>query len=137
MGTLPRFMEPAIMADGKVGGSKIFSSFSSIWTGRGPWCIINQGRPCLYREHAITRRVRAGSGSERECRMPDSIHRDPGDESSAGPQRRRSPQGARRPKSIRVSLSEAEHAEVLAAASRAGLAQGAFAAEAVLAARGE
>jgi hypothetical protein len=65
--------------------------------------------------------------------MPDAIDCDPGNEPPDGPQRRRSPQGVRRPRSVRVCLSEAEHAEVVAAASRAGLAAGAFAAEAVLA----
>jgi hypothetical protein len=66
--------------------------------------------------------------------MPDAINRDPGDEPPTGRQRRRSRQGTRRPRSVRVCLSEAEHAEVAGAASRAGLAQGAYAAEAVLAA---
>jgi hypothetical protein len=67
--------------------------------------------------------------------MPDAIHRDPEDDKPwVGRPRRRSPQGVPRPKSIRVSLSDAEHAEVSAAAARAGLAQGAFAAEATLAA---
>jgi hypothetical protein len=66
--------------------------------------------------------------------MPDAIDRDPGDEPPTGRQRRRSRQGTRRPRLVRVCLSEAEHAEVAAAASRCGLAAGAFAAEAVLAA---
>ena len=67
--------------------------------------------------------------------MPDAIHRDPEDDKlPVGRPRRRSSQGVARPKSIRVSLSDAEHAEVSAAAARAGLAQGAFAAEATLAA---
>jgi hypothetical protein len=66
--------------------------------------------------------------------MPDAIHRDPGDEPPSGRQRRRSRQGTPRTESVRVCLSRAEHAEVAVAASRAGLAQGAYAAEAVLAA---
>ncbi len=48
--------------------------------------------------------------------------------------RRRSRQGASRPKLVQFSLTEEEFDEVSAAAARSGLARGAFAAEAALAA---
>jgi hypothetical protein len=52
--------------------------------------------------------------------------------------RRRSRQGTSRPKVVQFSLTEEEFEEVSTAASRAGLARGAFAAQAALAsARGE
>ena len=68
--------------------------------------------------------------------MPDTIGRDqegagPG---CAGRLRRRSPGPVPRPRTIRFSLTGDEHAEVAAAAGRAGMAYGAFAAEATLAA---
>jgi hypothetical protein len=48
--------------------------------------------------------------------------------------RRRSRQAAARVRSVRFSLTEAEHTEVAAAAAHAGLAKGAYAAHATLAA---
>ena len=50
------------------------------------------------------------------------------------PPRRRSRQTAARARSVRFSLTEAEHTEVAAAAAHAGLAKGAYAAQATLAA---
>jgi hypothetical protein len=50
-----------------------------------------------------------------------------------GMRRRRSRQAEPRPRTVQFSLSEEEFAEVSAAASRSGLARGAFAAEAALA----
>ena len=51
-----------------------------------------------------------------------------------GAQRRRSRQAVSRPKVVQFSLTEDEFEEVSAAAARSGLARGAFAAEAALAA---
>ena len=67
--------------------------------------------------------------------MPGAISRDEGDDSQlpAGPPRRRQREAVPRARMMRFSLTEAEHAEVLAAASRAGRARAAFAAEATLA----
>ena len=59
---------------------------------------------------------------------------DDGARRGAGPrQRRREHDDEARPHSIRFALSEQEHATVKEAASRAGLAKGAYAAEATLA----
>jgi hypothetical protein len=83
------------------------------------------------------RRIRAGNGSEKGKRsMPGAIHRDQQDTSPlpAGPPRRRSREPVPRAKMMRFSLTEDEHAEVQAAARRAGRASAAFAADAVLAA---
>jgi hypothetical protein len=75
-------------------------------------------------------------GKRRERPVPDAIH---SDGENAGPTRagrphRRPRQAVRRTRTIRFDVSEAEHAEVAAAAGRAGLTYGAFAAEATLAA---
>jgi hypothetical protein len=51
-----------------------------------------------------------------------------------GLRRRRSRQAVSRPRTVQFSLSEDEFAEVSEAAARSGLAKGAFAAEATLAA---
>jgi hypothetical protein len=83
------------------------------------------------------RRIRAGNGSEKGNRsMPGEIHRDEGDVSPlpVSPPRRRQREAVPRARMMRFSLTEGEHAEVLAAARRAGRARGAFAAEATLAA---
>ena len=61
----------------------------------------------------------------------DKQVRDGGRPASARP-RRRSPRQARRVRTVRFALTEDEYAEVSAAARRAGLACGAFAAEAAL-----
>ena len=68
--------------------------------------------------------------------MPGTINRDEGDASSlpVSPPRRRQREAVPRARMMRFSLTEDEHAEVLAAASRAGRARAAFAAEATLAA---
>jgi hypothetical protein len=68
--------------------------------------------------------------------MPGAIHGDQEDASAqpAGPPRRRRREASARARMMRFALTEAEHAEVLAAASRAGQARAAFAAEATLAA---
>jgi hypothetical protein len=72
------------------------------------------------------------NGSEKGKRsMPGAIHRDLPDGS---PQRRRHREAVPRARMMRLSLTEDEHAEVLAAARRAGRARAAFAAEATLAA---
>jgi hypothetical protein len=60
--------------------------------------------------------------------MPHAIH----GEGRTGPARRRSRQQDPRPKTVRFALTEDEYAEVSAAAGEAGLARGAFAAEAAL-----
>ena len=67
--------------------------------------------------------------------MPGSIYRAEGDASSlpADPPRRRHREAVPRARMMRFSLTEGEHAEVRAAASRAGRARAAFAADAVLA----
>jgi hypothetical protein len=67
--------------------------------------------------------------------MPGAIHRDVGDASlvPARPPRRRQREEVPRARMMRFSLTEAEHAEVLAAARRAGRGRAAFAAEATLA----
>jgi|GEM_PF-1317877 len=78
-----------------------------------------------------------GNGGEKGKRsMPGAIHRDEGDASSlpVSPPRRRQRKAVPRARMMRFSLTEDEHAEVLAAASRAGRARAAFAAEATLAA---
>ena len=64
--------------------------------------------------------------------MPSAIHDDDEPVSAARP-RRRSPQPVPRPRTVRFALTDAEYAEVSAAAGRAGLARGAYAAEATLA----
>ena len=77
-----------------------------------------------------------GNGSEKGKRsMPGAIHRDEGDASPlpVSPPRRRQREAVPRARMMRFSLTEAEHAEVRAAASRAGRARAAFAADAVLA----
>jgi hypothetical protein len=77
-----------------------------------------------------------GNGSEKEKRsMPGAIHRDEGDASPlpVSPPRRRQREAVPRARMMRFSLTEDEHAEVLAAARRAGRARAAFAAEATLA----
>ncbi len=68
--------------------------------------------------------------------MPGAIDRDEGDASPlpVSPPRRRQREAVPRARMMRFSLTEAEHAEVRAAASRAGRARAAFAAEATLAA---
>jgi hypothetical protein len=87
--------------------------------------------------HQDLRRIRAGNCIEKGNRsMPGAIHRDQHDTSPAttSPPRRRSRQAVPRPMMMRFSLTEDEHAEVQAAAKRAGRARAAFAADAVLAA---
>ena len=68
--------------------------------------------------------------------MPGAINRDEGDTSplSVSPPRRRQREAVPRARMMRFSLTEDEHAEVRAAAGRAGRARAAFAAEATLAA---
>jgi hypothetical protein len=68
--------------------------------------------------------------------MPGATDRDEGDASPlpVSPPRRRRREAVPRARMMRFSLTEAEHAEVRAAASRAGRARAAFAAEATLAA---
>ena len=78
-----------------------------------------------------------GNGSEKGKRsMPGAIDRDEGDASPlpVSPPRRRQREAVPRARMMRFSLTEDEHAEVRAAASRAGRARAAFAAEATLAA---
>lgn len=57
-----------------------------------------------------------------------------GGQAGAPPLRRRPRQGTARPRTVRFDLTEAEFAELEQAAGRAGLAKGAYAAEAALAA---
>ena len=68
--------------------------------------------------------------------MADVLHddqvRDDGQPASARPRRRSRHQGRRR-RTVRFALTEEEYAEVSAAARQAGLARGAYAAEATLA----
>ena len=83
------------------------------------------------------RRIRAGKWQrEGERSMPGAIDRDERDASPlpVSPPRRRQREAVPRARMMRFSLTEAEHAEVRAAASRAGRARAAFAAEATLAA---
>ncbi|MGD0062240.1 MAG: hypothetical protein ABSB76_02230 [Streptosporangiaceae bacterium] len=69
--------------------------------------------------------------------LRDDKARDDDLPASARPRRRTRHQG-RRPRTVRFALTDAEYAEVSAAARQAGLARGAYAAEATLAtARGE
>jgi hypothetical protein len=67
--------------------------------------------------------------------VADALHddqaRDHGRPATARP-RRRSPHQARRDRTVRFALTEDEYAEVSAAARQAGLARGAYAAEAAL-----
>ena len=67
--------------------------------------------------------------------MPGAIDRDEGDASPlpVSPPRRRQREAVPRARMMRFSLTEGEHAEVRAAASRAGRARAAFAADATLA----
>jgi len=67
--------------------------------------------------------------------MPGAMGREGGDAGAlpAGPPRRRRREAVPRAKMMRFSLTEGEHAEVRAAAGRAGRARAAFAADAVLA----
>ena len=93
-----------------------------------------QGADLPY--HPELRRIRAGEWQlEGKRSMPGSIYRAEGDVSSlpVGPPRRRRREAVPRARMMRFSLTEGEHAEVRAAASRAGRARAAFAADAVLA----
>jgi hypothetical protein len=92
------------------------------------------GRLALPKE---LRRIRAAEWRREGKRsMPGAIQNDPPDPGSrpGGPPRRRPREAVPRARMIRFSLTEDEHAEVLAAARRAGRARAAFAAEATLAA---
>ena len=88
-----------------------------------------------------SRRIRAGLAAKRERPVAyvlrdDEVHGD-GQPGRARPRRRTRHQG-RRGRTVRFALTDAEYAEVSAAARQAGLARGAYAAEATLAiARGE
>lgn len=85
---------------------------------------------------AASRRRRSGPGTAPILRA--SRHTDGAVSVTGGGGRRRSRQAASPPKAVQFSMTEAEFAEVSEAAAWSGLARGAFAAEATLAAaRGE
>ena len=109
-------------------------AFTSVWTGRGPGGILKEpGRGGIGKFTAHSRRA----GSEKgQWLVADVLHddqvRDDGQLASARLRRRARQQG-RRGRTVRFALTEEEYAEVSAAARQAGLARGAYAAEATLA----
>ena len=89
-----------------------------------------------------SRRIRAGLAARKETLVAhvlrDDTARDDDERQAAVRPRRRARHQGRRGRTVRFALTDAEYAEVSAAARQAGLARGAFAAEATLAiARGE
>jgi hypothetical protein len=109
-------------------------AFLYVWTERGPGGILEEpgrGRTGKFAAHSR----RAGS-KKGQWLVADVLHddqvRDDGQSASARPRRRTRHQG-RRGRTVRFALTEEEYAEVSAAARRAGLARGAYAAEATLA----
>jgi hypothetical protein len=109
-------------------------AFLYVWTERGPGGILEEpgrGRTGKFAAHSH----RAGS-KKGQWLVADVLHddqvRDDGQSASARPRRRTRHQG-RRGRTVRFALTEEEYAEVSAAARRAGLARGAYAAEATLA----
>jgi hypothetical protein len=89
-----------------------------------------------------SRRIRAGLAARKERPVTHVLRegkaRDDHDLPASARPRRRTRQQGRRPRTVRFALTDAEYAEVSAAARQAGLARGAYAAEAALAtARGE
>src|ERR1039457_2295986 len=89
-----------------------------------------------------SRRIRAGLAARKERPVAyvlrDDGVRDDDERPAAARPRRRTRHPGRRGRTVRFALTDAEYAEVSAAARQAGLARGAYAAEATLAiARGE
>ncbi len=110
-------------------------AFTYAWTGRGPACILKSARPRLGREihgaFAPGLAAKKGMLVAYAVRGDDRIRDDDG-RSSARP-RRRTRHQVRRDRTVRFALTDQEYAEVSAAARQAGLARGAYAAEATLA----
>ena len=78
------------------------------------------------------RRAQQASTGRDETGVMDSTHH-PQPAAPAHPRRRRPRQPVKRPRTIRFALTDEEFSQVAAAADRAGLAKGAFAAQATLA----
>ena len=98
-----------------IGRSKIFISIVYLWTERGP--EINNGS----RDRARSHEKQTGSEGQEVVSVAEGVRR------------RRSRQAVSRPRVVQFSLTEEEFEEVSAAATRRGVARGAFAAEAALA----
>jgi hypothetical protein len=109
-------------------------AFTSVWTGRGPEGILKSATPGSRRKFAAHSR-RAGS-KKGQWHVADILHddqvRDDAQSASARP-RRRTRHPGRRGRTVRFALTDQEYTEVSAAARQAGLARGAYAAEATLA----
>src|SRR5260370_40893816 len=109
------------------------------WTGRGPRCTMVTATPAKKQTAGNVNRQQTKPGGVR-TRVPkgDTImgdaHSSGGRELVGSRSRRRSRQAGKRPRAVRVDLTEGEYTELGAAAQRGGLAKGAFAAEAALAA---
>src|SRR5215472_891135 len=113
--------------------SKIFLSIGYPWTGRGPEITNGAGAadgPAVRRGLLVVA-LRTGRGPKRgrSGRRWDGVTI-----MGQGTVRRRSRQGASRPRVVQFSLTVEEFGEVSRAAEGLGMARGAFAAEAVLAA---
>ena len=111
-----------------IGRSKIFITIVYLWTGRGP--EINNGRSAVT-PGSFGRVVVALDGTGRG---PIQQLASAGVIVAEAVKRRRARQAVSRPKVVQFSLTEEEFEEVSGAASRSGLARGAFAAEVTLAA---
>jgi hypothetical protein len=113
--------------------SKMRIAFTSVWPGRGPQGILKPARPGLGLK--IRGAFAPGWQRKGEPLMADVLHGDEvrgdGRPASARPRRRTRNQG-RRSRTVRFALTDTEYAELSDAARRAGLARGAYAAEAAL-----
>lgn len=109
-------------------------AFLYVWTERGPAGILKEPGRAQGRKF-MAHSCQAGS-EKGQWHVADVLHddqvRDDGQSASARPRRRTRQQG-RRGRTVRFALTEEEYAEVSAAARQAGLARGAYAAEATLA----
>jgi hypothetical protein len=112
-------------------------AFTSVWPGRGPEGILKEPGRGQYGE--IRGAFAPGLAAKRGSLMADvlgddEVHGDGvrgGEPAGARPRRRTRNQG-RRGRTVRFALTDAEYAELSDAARHAGLARGAFAAEAAL-----
>jgi hypothetical protein len=108
-------------------------AFTSIWPERGPQGILKKpgpGQTGKFTAHSRRAWQRKRGSFMADVQRDDQVHGD-GQPAGARPRRRTRNQG-RRSRTVRFALTDAEYAELSDAARQAGLARGAFAAEAAL-----
>jgi len=120
--------------------SKIFKTFTCLWTRRGPethngfqYRLAVKARAGTESHGGVAQQQKHRREQNGDRGMPNTHDlNDPPVADAAS--RRRSHQRVKRSRTVRFDLTEDEYAELAAAATQAGLAKGAYAAESALAA---